>query len=212
MSRYVKTVNFIKNLVSGSKTSPTISSVTLSKNLAKRRGDQDSIVAGVDKHLKSSDTASSKIKKKFTKQASSIHDKYEKKADGGRMGYKDGTKSGVGRDHGGTNLKLKNKKFFILGDSKKDQKKYYDMSRAGARDMNKTGQGKKFRDATTVDKETGQIRIKRDEKKAMGGRIGRKMGGGSDMSNTAVKKKNKGFSKLPESIQIKINKKLAKKV
>jgi len=212
MSRYVKTVNFIKNLVSGSKTSPTISSVTLSKNLAKRRADQDSIVAGVDKHLKSSDTASSKIKKKFTKQASSIHDKYEKKADGGRMGYKDGTKSGVGRDHGGTNLKLKNKKFFILGDSKKDQKKYYDMSRAGARDMNKTGQGKKFRDATTVDKETGQIRIKRDEKKAMGGRIGRKMGGGSDMSNTAVKKKNKGFSKLPESIQIKINKKLAKKV
>jgi len=136
----------------------------------------------------------------------------ENKKDGGRMGYKDGTKSGVGRDHGGTNLKLKNKKFFILGDSKKDQKKYYDMSRAGARDMNKTGQGKKFRDATTVDKETGQIRIKRDEKKAMGGRIGRKMGGGSDMSNTAVKKKNKGFSKLPESIQIKINKKLAKKV
>jgi hypothetical protein len=45
-----------------------------------------------------------------------------------------------------------------------------------------------------------------------GGRIGRKLGGGSDMGNTSVKKKNKGFAKLPESIQIKINKKLAKKV
>ena len=50
------------------------------------------------------------------------------------------------------------------------------------------------------------------EKKADGGRIGRKLGGGSDMGNTSVKKKNKGFAKLPESIQIKINKKLAKKV
>ena len=50
------------------------------------------------------------------------------------------------------------------------------------------------------------------ENKADGGRIGRKMGGGSDMQNTNVKKKYKGFSKLPETIQIKINKKLAKKV
>jgi len=136
----------------------------------------------------------------------------ENKKDGGRMGYKSGSKDGVGRDHGGTTLKLKNKKFFMLGDSKKDQKSYYDMSRAGARDMNKTGQGDRFRKATTVDKETGQIKIKRDEKKAMGGRIGRKMGGGSDMGNTNVKKKFKGFSKLPETVQIKINKKLAKKV
>jgi hypothetical protein len=53
---------------------------------------------------------------------------------------------------------------------------------------------------------------KATEKKADGGRIGRKLGGGSDMGNTSVKKKNKGFAKLPESIQIKINKKLAKKV
>ena len=53
--------------------------------------------------------------------------------------------------------------------------------------------------------------IYKDSKKD-GGRIGRKLGGGSDMGNTSVKKKNKGFAKLPESIQIKINKKLAKKV
>lgn len=49
-------------------------------------------------------------------------------------------------------------------------------------------------------------------KKADGGRIGRKLGGGTDIGNTAVKKKHKGFSKLPETVQIKINKKLAKKV
>ena len=53
---------------------------------------------------------------------------------------------------------------------------------------------------------------KATEKKADGGRIGRKLGGGTDMGNTAVKKKHKGFSKLPETVQIKINKKLAKKV
>ena len=40
-------------------------------------------------------------------------------------------------------LKLKKKKFGILGDSEKDQKKYYDMTRAASRDMNKTGQGEK---------------------------------------------------------------------
>ena len=53
---------------------------------------------------------------------------------------------------------------------------------------------------------------KATEKKADGGRIGRKMGGGSDMGNTNVKKKFKGFSKLPETVQIKINKELAKTV
>ena len=55
-------------------------------------------------------------------------------------------------------------------------------------------------------------KILRKTKKADGGRIGRKLGGGTNMENTAVKKKHKGFSKLPESVQIKINKKLAKKV
>ena len=124
-----------------------------------------------------------RIQKDNTKVLKGMIDKAtENKKDGGRMGYKSGNKDGVGRDHGGTTLKLKNKKFFMLGDSKKDQKKYYDMSRAGARDMNKTGQGEKFRDATTVDKKTGQIKIKRDEKKAMGGRIGLKKGSFPDHS------------------------------
>ena len=126
----------------------------------------------------------------------------EKKADGGRIGLKSGSKN-----------------------------KMQDALRAASRDFNKTGQGEKFREATFVDSKTNRIvpdternrkrygedRVKATtakgvEKKAMGGRIGRKMGGGSDMGNTNVKKKFKGFSKLPETVQIKINKKLAKKV
>ena len=93
-------------------------------------------------------------------------------AKGGRVGLKKGT-----RDHGGTTLKIKKKKFGIFGDSKKDQKSYYDMSRAGARDMNKTGQGDRFRKATTVDKETGQIRIAKRKNKANGGRTNYRGGG-----------------------------------
>ena len=65
----------------------------------------------------------------------------------------------------------------MLGDSKKDQKKYYDMSRAGARDMNKTGQGEKFRKATKVDKETGQIKLR--TKAAKGGSMKKKKKGGA---------------------------------
>ena len=68
---------------------------------------------------------------------------------------------------------------------------------------------------------------KKKRKKAMGGRIGRRLGGGADMAKrktnvqkikeTFGPKKNvpnkfKGFSKLPEAVQQKINKKLAKKV
>ena len=68
---------------------------------------------------------------------------------------------------------------------------------------------------------------KATEKKADGGRIGRKLGGGADMAKkktniqkikeTFGPKKNvpgkfKGFSKLPEAVQQKMNKKLSKKV
>ena len=68
---------------------------------------------------------------------------------------------------------------------------------------------------------------KATEKKADGGRIGRKLGGGADMAKrktnvqkikeTFGPKKNvpnkfRGFSKLPEKVQQQMNKKLAKKV
>ena len=155
------------------------------------------------KKSESNTEAYKRIQKDNTKVLKGMLDKAtEKKADGGRIGLKSGSKN-----------------------------KMQDALRAASRDFNKTGQGEKFREATFVDSKTNRIvpdternrkrygedRVKATtakgvEKKAMGGRIGRKMGGGSDMSNTNVKKKFKGFSKLPETVQIKINKKLAKKV
>ena len=79
MSKYYKAYNTLKNIITGgNKTSPTISSVKIKKNLTGRRTDRDSIIKGVDKHLKSSDPTSSPIKKKYTDKASAIHDKYEK--------------------------------------------------------------------------------------------------------------------------------------
>ena len=79
MSKYYKAYNTLKNIVTGgNKTSPTISSVKIKKNLTGRRSDRDSIIKGVDKHLKSSDLTSSPIKKKYTDKVSAVHDKYEK--------------------------------------------------------------------------------------------------------------------------------------
>ena len=61
------------------KTSPTIKSVKIKKNLTGRRKDRDDVVKGVDKHLSSSDPKSSVIKKKYTDKTSAIHDKIDKK-------------------------------------------------------------------------------------------------------------------------------------
>ena len=56
-----------------------INSVKIKKNLTGRRKDRDDIVKGVDKHLPSSDSKSSVIKKKYTDKASAIYDKLDKK-------------------------------------------------------------------------------------------------------------------------------------
>ena len=77
---------------------------------------------------------------------------------------------------------------------------------------------KKMNETTskTLGKISQILKGKKVEKKAMGGRIGRKLGGGTKgggMSDTQVKKKYKNLGNLPESIQIKIaGKKIAKKV
>jgi len=88
---------------------------------------------------------------------------------------------------------------------------------------------KKMNEGTskTLGKISQILKGKKVEKKADGGRIGRRLGGGADMAKrktnvqkikeTFGPKKNvpnkfKGFSKLPEKVQQKINKKLAKKV
>ena len=80
MSKYYKAYNTLKNIITGgNKTSPTISSVKIKKNLTGRRKDRDDVVKGVDKHLSSSDPKSSVIKKKYTDKTSAIYDKIDKK-------------------------------------------------------------------------------------------------------------------------------------
>ena len=69
----------VKKLFKPEKTSSTISSVKIKKNLTGRRTDRDAVVKGVDKHLPSSDSKSSVIKKKYTDKTSAIYDKIDKK-------------------------------------------------------------------------------------------------------------------------------------
>ena len=92
------------------------------------------------------------------------------------------------------------------------------------------GENPKVKFASTIAKDAGRSKIKKFkkgkelEKKANGGRIGRRFGSPNPKKTNVEKiketfgpKKNvpdkfKGFSKLPEAVQQKINKKLAKKV
>ena len=132
----------------------------------------------------------------------------ENKKDGGRMGLKGGgsdtgskgeAKSRMGVLINKANRRIKNSK---LPESPMKEERIFNT---------KTERLSKIIGKENVGPGYGR-EVERPTKKAMGGRIGRKMGGGSDMGNTNVKKKFKGFSKLPETVQIKINKKLAKKV
>ena len=161
-----------------------------------------------------------RIQKDNTKVLKGMLDKAtENKKDGGRMGYKSGSKDYKDRDAGGgadsgkrgeaksrmgvlinkANRRIRNSK---LPESPMKEERIFNtknerLSKIIGKENVGPGHGRE---------------VERPTKKAMGGRIGRKMGGGSDMGNTNVKKKYKGFSKLPETVQIKINKKLAKKV
>ena len=58
---------------------PVLDKLKIKKNLTGRRTDRDAVVKGVDKHLPSSDSKSSVIKKKYTDKTSAIHDKIDKK-------------------------------------------------------------------------------------------------------------------------------------
>ena len=71
---YIKSLGKQKTTGTGA-----INSVKIKKNLTGRRKDRDDIVKGVDKHLPSSDSKSSVIKKKYTDKASAIYDKLDKK-------------------------------------------------------------------------------------------------------------------------------------
>ena len=98
--------NFGKNVITGgSKKSETISSVPISKNIKKFTDQKEKIINTVDKYSKKVDTPEAKMKMKegTSKTLSNISKIYkgepitkkvEKKAMGGRIGYKDGNKGG----------------------------------------------------------------------------------------------------------------------
>ena len=208
----------------GEKGNPTtIIGVAPSKNIKKFQNQKEKIIKMTDSYKKKVDSPEakksmnegtsetlSKISKIYkgepiTKKVKKV----EKKAMGGRIGLKGG-----GNDMGSNLNKSINSLKNILANrknrkkskisSKQEEQKGMALQRVKDRPYNPED------DFDTYKKRTqamgGDVSFK------TGGRIGRKMGGGSDMGNTNVKKKHKGFSKLPETVQIKINKKLAKKV
>lgn len=203
----------------------TIIGIAPSKNIKKFTEQKEKILKTTDKYK--SAVNDPEVKKKMSsgvsKTLSNISKIYkgepitkkvkkvEKKAKGGRIGLKGG-----GNDMGSTTNKSINSLKNILENRKKskisseqEEQKNMALQRVKDRPYNPEDDFDTYKKRT---KAMGGNVYTAAEMKSKGGRIGRKMGGGSDMQNTNVKKKYKGFSKLPETVQIKINKKLAKKV
>ena len=193
----------------------TIIGIAPSKNIKKFTEQKEKILKTTDKYK--SAVNDPEVKKKMSsgvsKTLSNISKIYkgepitkkvkkvEKKAMGGRIGLKEGAgPAGSAK----------------ISDKADRAKKAFDMIQTNLntdfKTMNRTQDSKgRFKDRKSMRKYIDDVSTAstRDSAKV---RIGRKMGGGSDIQNTNVKKKYKGFSKLPETVQIKINKKLAKKV
>jgi len=197
----------------------TIIGVAPSKNIKKFQEQKEKILKTTDKYK--SAVNDPEVKKKMSsgvsKTLSNISKIYKgepitkkvKKAKGGRIGLKGG-----GNDMGSNLNKSINSLKNILANrknrkkskipSKQEEQKDMALQRVKDRPYNPEDNFDTYKKRTQA--MGGDVSFK------TGGRIGRKLGGGTDMGNTAVKKKHKGFSKLPETVQIKINKKLAKKV
>ena len=182
------------------------------------------------KKSESNKEAYKRIQNENSKVIKSMLDKAtENKKDGGRMGYKSGSKDYKDRDAGGgadsgkrgeaksrigvlinkANRRIKNSK---LPESPMKEERIFNtknerLSKIVGKENVGYGHGRE---------------VERPTKKADGGRIGRRLGGGADMAKkktnvqkireTFAPKRFKGFSKLPEAVQQKMNKKLAKKV
>lgn len=193
-------------------------------NLKKNQETIKKLTDVTDKYVTKAGSVDPGLKKALRDSGSKSLQKTDKilrknKMNGGRIGYKSGSKDYKDRDAGGgadsgkrgeaksrmgvlinkANRRIRNSK---LPESPMKEERIFNT---------KTERLSKIIGKENVGPGHGR-EVERPTKKAMGGRIGRKMGGGSDMGNTNVKKKHKGFSKLPETVQIKINKKLAKKV
>ena len=229
MSKYHKAFQgFVKVFTGaakpGVKGNPTtIIGVAPSKNIKKFQKQKEKIIKMTDKYK--SAVNDPEVKKKMSSGTSETLSKIskiykgepitkkvkkvEKKAMGGRIGLKGG-----GNDMGSNLNKSINSLKNILANrknrkkskipSKQEEQKDMALQRVKDRPYNPEDNFDTYKKRTQA--MGGDVSFK------TGGRIGRKLGGGTDMGNTAVKKKHKGFSKLPETVQIKINKKLAKKV
>jgi hypothetical protein len=214
MSKYHNTFQGFVKLFTGAakpgvKGNPTtIIGVAPSKNIKKFQEQKEKIIKTTDTYKKKVNDP--EVKKKMNEGTSKTlgkisqilkGKKVEKKAMGGRIGLKGGAgPAGSAK----------------ISDKADRAKKAFDMIQTNLntdfKTMNRTQDSKgRFKDRKSMKKYIDDVSTAstRDSAKV---RIGRKLGGGTDMGNTSVKKKNKGFAKLPESIQIKINKKLAKKV
>jgi len=227
MSKYHKAFQGFVKVFTGAKqpgvkgSSTTIIGVAPSKNIKKFQEQKEKIIKATDAYKKKVNDP--EVKKKMNETTSKTlgkisqilkGKKVEKKAMGGRIGLKGG-----GNDMGSTTNKSINSLKNVLANrknrkkskipSKQEEQKDMALQRVKDRPYNPEDNFDTYKKRTQA---MGGDVYTAAEMKSKGGRIGRKLGGGTDMGNTAVKKKHKGFSKLPETVQIKINKKLAKKV
>ena len=113
MSGYVRAVNFVKNLVKGKKTSPTISSITPNVgNLKFNQDTRNKLINMTDRYVAGPGQVHAGLKKSFrdagskslqgdkilrrNKKSKKIFKTVEGKKDGGRMGLKKGGGSDLG--------------------------------------------------------------------------------------------------------------------
>ena len=219
----------------------TIIGVAPSKNIKKFTDQKEKIISSVDKNSKKVDTPEAKkemkkgvsgtlsniskiykgepITKKVKSDLGSVKKKVEKKAMGGRMGYKGGSDDGSNLNKSINSLKriMEDKKFpkknkFSRRDrSPMERQRVLDTMKSKAQAMG--GNVRTAGEMSPLKGESMKSFKERTEAK-VGGRMGYKKGSnGGGMSDTQVKKKFKNLGNLPESIQIKIaGKKVAKKV
>jgi len=245
MSKYHNAFQGFVKVFTGAKqpgvkgSSTTIIGVAPSKNIKKFTEQKEKILKTTDKYK--SAVNDPEVKKKMSsgvsKTLSNISKIYkgepitkkvkkvEKKAMGGRIGLKGG-----GNDMGSTTNKSINSLKNILEDRKNRKmykEKFPSMVDKGEIDLGEKKK-KNIKNPMAEDRATegkkdkykkmgfGKMMASGEIKFANGGRIGRKLGGGTKgggTSDTQVKKKFKNLGNLPESIQIKIaGKKIAKKV
>ena len=244
MSKYHNAFQGFVKLFTGAKqpgvkgSSTTIIGVAPSKNIKKFQEQKEKIIKTTDAYKKKVNDP--EVKKKMNETTSKTlgkisqilkGKKVEKKAMGGRIGYKSGSKDYKDRDAGGgadsgkrgeaksrmgvlinkANRRIRNSK---LPESPMKEERIFNtknerLSKIIGKENVGPGYGRE---------------VERPTKKAMGGRIGRKFGSPNPRKTNVEKikqtfgpKKNvpsklKGFSKLPEKVQQQMNKKLARKV